>query len=127
MVGYTTGVFDLFHIGHLNILRNAKAMCDKLMVGVSTDKLVKEKGKKCKIPFEQRIEIVRNIKYVDLAIPQTTTDKRREWKKLKFDVVFVGDDWFNNKDWNKYESELEEVLFVYFPYTEGISSTSLRK
>jgi len=127
MVGYTTGVFDLFHIGHLNILRNAKAMCDKLMVGVSTDKLVKEKGKKCKIPFEQRIEIVRNIKYVDLAIPQTTTDKRREWKKLKFDVVFVGDDWFNNKDWNKYESELKEVLFVYFPYTEGISSTSLRK
>jgi len=126
-VGYTTGVFDMFHIGHLNILRNAKAMCDKLIVGVSTDELVKEKGKKCKIPFEQRIEIVRNIKFVDLAVPQATTNKRHEWEKLRFNIVFVGDDWFGNKEWNKYESELSKVQFIYFPYTKGVSSTSLRK
>jgi len=127
MVGYATGVFDLFHIGHLNILRNAKAMCDKLIVGVSTDELVKKKGKKCKIPFEQRIEIVRSIKFVDLAIPQTTVDKVEEYKKLRFDRVFVGDDWYGNRNWRAYESKLDQVEFIYFPYTKGISSTSLRK
>lgn len=124
MVGYTTGVFDMFHIGHLNILRNAKAMCNKLIVGVSTDKLVKEKGKKCKIPFEQRIEIVRNIKHVDLAIPQITIDKVKEYKKLRFDRVFVGDDWYGK--WRLYEDKLPDVDFIYFPYTKGISSTSLK-
>lgn len=128
IVGYTSGVFDVFHHGHLNILRNAKMMCDKLIVGVSTDKLVRSKDKKAIIPFEERIEIVRAIKYVDLAIPQTTIDKAEEWQKLGFDRVFVGDDWFGHKDWNTYEAKLKPkgVKFYYFPYTEGISS-SLRR
>jgi len=116
----------MFHIGHLNILRNAKAMCDKLIVGVSTDELVNKKGKECKIPFEQRIEIVRSCRYVDLAIPQTTVDKIEEWKRLQFNKVFVGDDWYNDNEWNKYQTILQEVEFIYFPYTEGISSTSLK-
>jgi glycerol-3-phosphate cytidylyltransferase len=119
MVGYTTGVFDLFHIGHLNILRNAKSMCDKLIVGVSTDELVKEKGKKALVPFSERIEIVRAIKYVDVAIPQTTVDKNKEWEKLKFDILFVGDDWFGK--W-----KFKNLKIVYFPYTEGVSSTLRR-
>jgi glycerol-3-phosphate cytidylyltransferase len=123
VIGYTTGVFDMFHVGHLNLLRNAAAMCDKLIVGVSTDKLVKEKRKKCKIPFEQRIEIVRGCRYVDLAIPQTTIDKVEEYGKLHFNIVFVGDDWFGH--WGDFEGKGYKV--VYFPYTEGVSSTNLRK
>ena len=126
VIGYTTGVFDMFHIGHLNILRNAALMCDKLIVGVSTDKLVKKKGKKCKIPFEQRIEIVRSIKGVDVAIPQTTVNKVKDYKKLKFDVVIVGDDWFDDKRWKQYEKLMPGIKFCYFPYTEGISSTNLK-
>jgi len=128
MVGYTTGVFDVFHRGHLNILRNAKAMCDKLIVGVSTDELVKEKGKKAIVLFEERIEIVRAIRYVDVAIPQTTISKIEEWDKLQFDIVFVGDDWFGDEDWDIYEKVLGEegVRFCYLPYTEGISSTLRR-
>ena len=88
-VGYTTGVFDLFHIGHLNMLKNAKAMCDKLIVGVTTDELVSYKHKHAMIPFEERIEIVRNIKCVDVAIPQISMDKFEAWKKLHFDIMFV--------------------------------------
>lgn len=128
VIGYTTGVFDMFHVGHLNILRNARALCDKLIVGVSTDKLVKEKGKKCKIPFEQRIEIVRSIRFVDLAVPQTTTNKVTEWLKLKFNIVFVGDDWYGRDKWDIYQKGLEQfgIKFIYFPYTEGVSSTSLK-
>ena len=94
VLGYTTGVFDLFHIGHLNMLKNAKGMCDKLIVGVTTDELVSYKHKKAVIPFEERIEIVRNIECVDVAIPQNSMDKFEAWKKLKFDVMFVGDDWY---------------------------------
>ena len=93
VVGYTTGVYDLFHIGHLNLLKNARGLCDKLIVGVSTDTLVGYKGKRPIIPFEDRIEIVRNIKWVDAAIPQESLDKFAAWEKLKFDIMFVGDDW----------------------------------
>jgi len=124
VIGYTTGVFDLFHIGHLNILRSARGMCDKLIVGVSTDELVKKKGKKALIPFEERIEIVRAIKYVDVAIPQTTTNKMEEWEKLHFDIIFVGDDWYADEDWRAFE--LNGLKVVYLPYTKGISSTLRR-
>ena len=105
-IGYTTGVFDLFHIGHLNLLKNAKGMCDKLVVGVSSDKLVEYKNKKSVIPFEERIEIVRNIKFVDAVIPQMDMDKFSIWKKIKFDIMFVGDDWFNTEKWNDLEKNL---------------------
>lgn len=124
-IGYTTGVFDLFHIGHLNLLKNAKGMCDKLVVGVSSDKLVEYKNKKSVIPFEERIEIVRNIKFVDAVIPQNDMDKFSIWKKIKFDIMFVGDDWFNTEKWNDLEKKFNEVgvKIVYFPYTKGVSST----
>ena len=85
VVGYTTGVYDLFHIGHLNLLKNARGLCDKLIVGVTIDALVEYKNKRAVIPFEERIEIVRNIKCVDAAIPQETLDKFKAWEKLHFD------------------------------------------
>jgi len=126
VIGYTTGVFDLFHIGHLNLLRNAKSMCDVLIVGVTTDELIQEyKGKCAIIPFDERIEIIRNIKYVDLAIPQTSLNKLEAWKKLKFDMMFVGDDWYGTERWKKIESDMESVgvKVIYFPYTKRVSST----
>ena len=127
IIGYTSGVYDLFHIGHLNMLRNAKSMCDKLIVGVTTDELVSYKLKKSVIPFTERIEIVRSLNCVDVAIPQTDIDKVKIWNKLKFNILFVGDDWYNNKNWKKYESQLKKkkVKIIYFPYTKGISSTLL--
>jgi glycerol-3-phosphate cytidylyltransferase len=127
IIGYTTGVFDLFHIGHLNLLKNAKGMCDKLIVGVTTDELVAYKNKKAVIPFEERIEIVRSIEYVDAAIPQESMDKFLMWEKIRFDIMFVGDDWYKTEKWNKYEEKFKDVgvKIVYFPYTKGTSSTLL--
>lgn len=129
VIGYTTGVYDLFHIGHLNLLRNAKAMCDKLIVGVTTDELVSYKNKKSVIPFEERMEIVRSIRYVDAVIPQESMDKFESWNKIKFDVMFVGDDWYNTDKWESLENMFKEVgvRIVYFPYTKGISSTLLNE
>ena len=128
-VGYTTGVYDLFHIGHLNLLKNAKGMCDKLIVGVTVDELVAYKGKQAMIPFEDRIEIVRSIKYVDAAVPQYDMDKLSACKKLGADILFVGDDWYGTEKWQKYEEEFarEGIKIVYFPYTKGISSTQITK
>lgn len=125
IIGYTTGVFDLFHIGHLNMLKNAKAMCDRLIVGVTTDELVQYKNKKAVIRFEERLEIVRSIKYVDVAIPQSDMDKFKMWEKLRFDVIFVGDDWYGNDKWREFDRVFNEVgvRIVYFPYTQGTSST----
>ena len=125
IIGYTAGVFDLFHIGHLNLLKNAKGMCDKLVVGVTTDELVAYKHKKAIIPFEERIEIVRNIKYVDAVVAQEDMDKLTMCKKLKASYLFVGDDWYNTEKWNQYEKEFEGsgTKIVYFPYTKGTSST----
>jgi len=127
VIGYTSGVYDLFHIGHLNLLKNAKGMCDKLIVGVTTDNLSLYKGKKPLIPFEDRFEIVRSIKYVDAVVPQETMDKAVMCKKLKASVLFVGDDWYRTSKWELIEQELEKigVRVVYFPYTKGISSTTI--
>ena len=129
MIGYTSGVYDLFHIGHLNLLKNAKELCDKLIVGVSVDKLVEYKNKHPVIPFEERIEIVRNIKYVDAAIPQEELDKFKMWEKLHFDILFVGDDWFKSPSWQNMEEKFNKVgvRIVYFPYTKGTSSTILNE
>lgn len=124
-IGYTSGVYDLFHIGHLNLLKNAKGLCDKLIVGVTVDELVAYKNKKAVIPFSERIEIVRNIKYVDAAIAQEDIDKYKMWEKLRFDMLFVGDDWYNSPSWNEMEAKFKAVgvRVVYFPYTKGTSST----
>lgn len=129
-VGYTTGVFDMFHIGHLNILRRAKEQCDYLIVGVSTDELVKEyKNKTPIIPFEERAEIVRSIDCVDRVIAQENRDKYEAWRELKFDVMFVGDDWKGKPLFMKVEEEFKKVGVdvVYFPYTKDTSSTILRE
>lgn len=129
IIGYTAGVYDLFHIGHLNLFKNAKGMCDKLVVGVTVDELVAYKGKKAMIPFEDRIEIVRSCKYVDAAVPQYDMDKLTACKKLGAKFLFVGDDWYGTEKWKAYEKEFEAagIRIVYFPYTRGISSTQIQK
>lgn len=105
VIGYTTGVFDLFHVGHVNVLRNAKSMCDRLIVGVTVDELVAYKNKKSVIPFEERIEIVRACKYVDLAVPQMTMDKLDALDRYKFDIMFVGDDWYKTDKWEEFDND----------------------
>ena len=129
-VGYTSGVYDMFHIGHLNLLKKAKEQCDYLIVAVSTDELVqKEKNKTPIIPFEERVTIVESIKYVDKVVPQIDKNKFGAWQKYKFNVMFVGDDWKGKKLFAEAEKKLSEVNVdvVYFPYTKHISSTSLRE
>lgn len=128
-IGYTTGVFDLFHIGHLKILKKAKSKCDFLIVGVSNDDLVAYKHKKAVIPFADRVEIVKNIKCVDLVVEQSSMDKMEAWKRLKFNRMFVGDDWKGTEKWLKYEKEFSKVgvEIIYFPYTKGISSSIINE
>jgi len=127
-IGYTTGVFDLFHIGHLNILKRAKEYCDYLIVGVTADELVQYKNTKAIIPFCERIEIIESIKYVDKVIPQISMDKMEAWKKYKFDAIFVGTDWKGTDKWNEFERQFKEidVVIIYIPYTKHISSTYLK-
>ena len=133
IIGYTAGAFDLFHIGHVNILRAARGMCDKLIVGVSTDELVAHKN--IFVPFEERIEIVRSCKYADVVVAQHTLDKFEMWKNLKFNKLFVGDDWKGSDSWLKYESQFkfcllhdeDPVEIIYLPYTQQTCSTKLRK
>lgn len=128
VIGYTTGVYDMFHIGHLNILKNAKEQCDYLIVGVSTDELVmKEKSKTPVIPWEERVEIIRSIRYVDEVVVQVDKDKIAAWNKLHFDKMFVGSDWKGTPQWLQYEEQFEKlgVQIVYLPHTDGISSTKL--
>jgi choline-phosphate cytidylyltransferase/glycerol-3-phosphate cytidylyltransferase len=125
VIGYTTGVFDLFHVGHVRLLRNAKSMCDRLIVGVTVDELVAYKNKKSVIPFDERIEIVRSSRYVDLAVPQETMDKMDALNRYKFNIMFVGDDWYKTDKWADFDRQLNEkgVRVIYFPYTKSTSST----
>ncbi|MEI5907395.1 adenylyltransferase/cytidyltransferase family protein [Bacillus spongiae] len=128
-IGYTTGVFDMFHVGHLNLIKRAKEQCDYLIVGVTTDELVSYKNKKAIIPHKERMEIVENIKYVDQVVPQVNMNKMEAWKKYNFDVMFVGSDWKGTEKWNEYEKQFASigVDIIYFPYTKGTSSTQLRE
>ena len=128
ITGYTSGVFDLFHIGHLNILKNAKSVCDKLIVGVTTDEFcIKYKNKKPTIPFNNRFEIVESIKYSDLVIPQKNHNKMDIWEKHKFNIMICGNDWEGTDKWNIYEKQFADlgVKIIYFPRTIGISSTKI--
>lgn len=129
IIGYTTGVFDMFHIGHLNILRRAKAQCDYLIVGVSTDELVQhDKNKTPIIPFADRCAIVEAIKYVDKVVPQPDKNKFAAWERYHFNKMFVGSDWKGTEAWNRFEAQLAPVgvEIIYLDHTEGISSTILR-
>ena len=129
IIGYTTGVFDMFHIGHLNILRRSKAQCDYLIVGVSTDELVQhDKNKTPIIPFTDRCAIVEAIKYVDKVVPQHDKNKFAAWERYHFNKMFVGSDWKGTEAWNRFEAQLAPVgvEIIYLDHTEGISSTILR-
>lgn len=128
-IGYTTGVFDLFHIGHLNILRRAKEQCDFLIVGVTTDALCLErKGKTPVICEQDRAAIVRAIRYVDRVVMQEDMDKLKAVQALRADAVFVGSDWKGTEAWNRYERQFAEVgcEVIYLDHTDGISSTILQ-
>lgn len=130
IIGYTTGVFDMFHIGHLNILRRAKQQCDYLIVGVSTDECVETyKHKTPIIPYEQRAAIVEAIKYVDEVVAQDSMDKTAFLMKRHFDVMFHGDEWKGTALYNKYEEEFAKygARIIYLSHTDGISSTLLRE
>lgn len=130
VIGYTTGVFDMFHIGHLNILKRAKEQCDYLIVGVSTDELCKSyKKKEPIIPYEERKAIIEAIKYVDKVVPQTDRNKFAAWERIKFDVMFVGDDWKNSPLFTELENKFKDVgvKIIFFPYTKTTSSTILRE
>ena len=127
--GYTQGVYDMFHVGHLNLINNAKKYCDYLIVGVNSDSLVEQyKHKTPVIKEEDRRTIVENIKSVDKAVIADTLDKIEQFKKLGFDAIFIGDDWKDNPRWVKTAKDLKEygVDVVFLPYTHGISSTELR-
>ncbi len=128
-IGYTQGVFDMFHVGHLNLLNNAKSYCDYLIVGVNSDDLVQEY--KYKVPVikeKDRLLIVSNIKAVDEALMVHTLDKVQIWNELHYDVIFIGSDWKENPRWKQTKLDLAEygVDLVFLPYTEGVSSTILR-
>lgn len=128
-VGYTTGVFDLFHVGHLNILEKCKNQCEYLIVAVCSDKYAEESGKNPIIPYEERARIIEALKCVDKVVPMECTDKMTAWKKNKFDVLFSGDDWKGSDRYIKTERQFAEVGvdIVYFPYTKGVSSTDIKK
>ena len=127
-IGYTTGVYDMFHIGQLNILKKAKEQCDYLIVGVSTDEVVQSyKHKTPIIPFEERISIIRELKCVDEAVPQTSMDKMDAWERLHFDAIFHGSDWKGSAMYNEMIEKFSAigVDVVFLPHTEGVSSTLL--
>ena len=128
IVGYTTGVFDMFHVGHLNLIARAREQCDRLIVGVSTDDVVLDyKGHAPIVPFAERVAIVKAIRYVDEVVPQTSMDKFAAWEKLRFNRLFHGNDWKGSAMYNDVEAKLKAVgvEVVYFPYTQGTSSTLL--
>ena len=128
-IGYTAGTFDLLHVGHINILKRARSLCDRLIVGVSTDRLVEDYKHKTPVyPFQDRCLLVESVRYVDAVVPQVCLDKFEAWMRLHFNVLFVADDWYGNDSWKIYEESLSKVgvPVVYLPYTSGISSSIVR-
>jgi glycerol-3-phosphate cytidylyltransferase len=128
--GYAPGAFDLFHVGHLNLVKHAKSRCDFLIAGVVSDEVLRsQKGVTPIIPLAERLEIVRNIRFVDDAVAAVVPDKLDIWRELRFDVFFKGDDWRGTEKGERLEREFAAVgvEVVYFPYTLSTSSTALRK
>ncbi|AUH43329.1 adenylyltransferase/cytidyltransferase family protein [Streptomyces sp. CMB-StM0423] len=129
-VGYAPGVYDLFHVGHLNILRHARSRCDYLVAGVVSDEMAQlAKGRAPVVPLVERLEIVRSIRHVDAAFVETVPDKLETWQQVRFDVIFKGDDWRGTPKGDKLEADFRTVgvEVVYFPYTVHTSSTQLRR
>ncbi|WP_328300893.1 adenylyltransferase/cytidyltransferase family protein [Streptomyces sp. NBC_00435] len=129
-IGYAPGAYDLFHIGHLNILRHARSQCDYLVAGVVSDEMAEfAKGRRPMIPLVERLEIVRSVRYVDAAFVETVPDKLETWKQVRFDVIFKGDDWRGTPKGERLEKDfaVHGVDVVYFPYTVHTSSTQLRR
>jgi glycerol-3-phosphate cytidylyltransferase len=129
-IGYAAGAFDLFHVGHLNILKHAKSQCDHLIAGVVSDEMLRlTKGITPVVPLAERLEIVSHISYVDEAVAEVVPDKLETWKALQFDVFFKGDDWKGTEKGTRLEREFAKVGVdvVYFPYTVSTSSTALRR
>jgi glycerol-3-phosphate cytidylyltransferase len=131
-IGYIAGVFDLFHVGHLNLLKAAKEKCDYLIVGILTDELVVHFKKNLPfIPGDERLEIVESIKFVDKAVHVTSEniDKIKAWHLYKFDCLFSGDDWKGHESWIEDTKKLNELgsNIEFFPYTKGTSSTQIKK
>lgn len=130
IIGYTAGVYDMFHIGHLNLLKRAKERCDFLIAAVSTDELVcREKGKTPVIPYEERCKIVEAIRYVDAVVPQINKNKVQAWEKYRFQKMFVGSDWKGTDAWDTFEKQFAslDAQIIYLPHTDGISSTLIRQ
>lgn len=130
LVGFTAGTFDMFHIGHLNLLRNARARCDYLIVGVNSDDLVEEyKGRKVIVPLDERIEIVRSICFVDEVMKIETLDKMVSWEQKHYHLLFIGDDWKGDPRWEATAKEMADigVQTIFLPYTKGRNSTLLRE
>lgn len=130
IIGYTAGTFDMFHIGHLNLLKNARSRCDYLIVGVNSDQLVYEyKGKKAIVPLEERLEIVRSLRFVDEVIKVDSLDKKISWNLKHYDLLFIGDDWKGNPRWEATVKEMKQygVETVFLPHTQGTNSTLLRE
>jgi glycerol-3-phosphate cytidylyltransferase len=130
IIGFTAGVFDMFHVGHLNLIENAKKHCDYLIVGVNSDELVEQYKKKAAVvPFEERLRIVSALRVVDEAIHVNTLDKEAVWKKIFFNLLFIGDDWKGKPRWKKTERIMltHGVKTIYLPYTHSTTSTLLRE
>lgn len=130
IIGYTAGTFDMFHIGHLNLIKNAFSRCDYLIVGVNSDSLVQEyKGKRAIIPLEERMEIISALRYVNEVMQVDSLDKKIGWNQKHYDLLFIGDDWKGNPRWEITEREMEEVgvKTIYLPHTKGTNSTLLRE
>jgi glycerol-3-phosphate cytidylyltransferase len=129
-LAYAPGVYDLFHIGHLNLLRNARRACDRLIAGVLTDEMAaRAKGSDPVVPIEERLAIVGSIRFVDEAVAEDVPHKLQMWERLRFDVIIKGDDWRGTERGNRLEADFAPVgvEVVYVPYTQRTSSTMLRQ
>lgn len=129
-IGYTDGVYDMFHVGHLNMIETAKKECDFLIVGVHSDDVVESyKHRRPIINEDDRRRIIESVKGVDKAVINQFRDKMKLWELHHFDVIFIGDDWKGTERWNQFEKELAKigVDVVYVPYTKGISTTEIRE
>lgn len=129
-IGFTAGTFDMFHIGHLNLIKNARARCDYLIVGVNSDQLVREyKGKSAIVPLEERMEIIRALRFADEVIRVDSLDKKVSWNQKHYDILFIGDDWKGNPRWEATAEEMRQygVETIFLPHTKGTNSTMLRE